>query len=143
MFDLFGVNYAEHQHHFAKNRSEDMDYCGVFCCCTIRSLYFGLCGSESIRAIQAHVGGGDLRHWEVYSEWAPLGFYNSHPPAGSPDAARGGAWRVWMFQIYGKLLFTDNCYVHKRHDVYTSGTLSDDGKWIYTTNNASPIAITK
>ena len=78
-----------------------------------------------------------LAHWETYPMWAPLGSFDSHPPAGSLDAKRGGVWREWLFRFYFTLWDMDNHYVHTRHDVYKTGTISDTGKWIYTTNNSS------
>jgi hypothetical protein len=83
----------------------------------------------------------DLTSWELFATWAPLGFYDAHPPAGSIDAKqRGGAWKWSVIRIYYRLWEADIHYVHKRQDVYMTSFLGEDGKWTYTTNNASPIA---
>jgi hypothetical protein len=84
-----------------------------------------------------------LSHWEIYPMWAPLGAFDSHPPAGSPDAKRGGAWRPWFVNTYFWLWGVDNRFVHTRHDVYTTGFRGEDGSWTYTTNSLSPLAATK
>ena len=84
-----------------------------------------------------------LSHWEIYPTWAPLGAFNAHPPAGSQDAKRGGAWRGWIFHAYLWLWSLDNRFVHTRHDVYTTGFRGEDGSWTYTTNSLSPLAATK
>jgi hypothetical protein len=80
-----------------------------------------------------------LSHWEVYPMWAPYGSFNSHPPAGSQDAKRGGVWRHWLFQAYSRLWGMDNRYIHARHDVYMTGHIDETGRWIYTTNSLSPL----
>jgi len=80
-----------------------------------------------------------VSRWEVFATWAPLGFYDSHPPAGPLEAKLGGAWRDSMIRVYYRLWTADNHYVHKRHDVYMAGFLGDDGQWTYTTNHALPI----
>jgi hypothetical protein len=86
---------------------------------------------------------GGLSHYELYAFWAPLGFYDSHPPAGSLDAKRGGAWRGSMLRIYYSLLEADVKYVHTNQVAYISAFRGEDDKWISTTNNASPLANTK
>lgn len=58
----------------------------------------------------------DLDHFEIYSMWAPLGFYDPHPPPGSVGPNRGGGWRFNVVMIFYPLWLADNTYVHKRHD---------------------------
>jgi hypothetical protein len=85
----------------------------------------------------------ELSHWEIYPMWAPLGSFDSHPPAGSQDAKRGGAWRGWIFHGYCWLWGADNRFVHTRHDVHITGYRGEDGKWTYTTNSLSPLAVVR
>jgi len=83
---------------------------------------------------------GGLGHWEEFSMWAPVGFYDPHhSPPGSVAEKRGiiiGTWRYNpAIQIYLPLWSLDTHYIHKTKYVRFIHREPDvDGKEVWTTN---------
>jgi len=91
---------------------------------------------------------GGLGHWEEYSVWAPIGFYDpNHSPPGSVAAKRGiiiGTWRYNpVGQVYWPLWDFDTRYVHKTKYLRFVREELIDGKWMTTTNEADSTITSK
>ena len=84
---------------------------------------------------------GGPGHWEEFSVWAPLGFYDpNHSPSGSAAAERGiiiGTWRPSVVMAFVPLWVADTHYVHRTKYLRFIQETKVDGKWITTTNNAT------
>jgi hypothetical protein len=82
---------------------------------------------------------GGLGHWNDFSIWAPLGFYDpNHSPPGSAAAERGmiiGTWRRDAVLFFFPLWIADTHCVHKGKFLRFIHREPDiDGKEIWTTN---------
>jgi hypothetical protein len=82
---------------------------------------------------------GGPGHWNEFSIWAPLGFYDhNHSPPGSAAAERGmiiGTWRRDVVLLFFPFWIADTHFVHKGKFLRFIHREPDvDGKEIWTTN---------
>jgi len=82
---------------------------------------------------------GGLGHWNEFSVWAPLGFYDpNHSPPGSAAAQRGiiiGTWRRAVVLPFLPLWVVDTHLIHKGKFLRFIHREPDvDGKEVWTTN---------
>jgi hypothetical protein len=85
---------------------------------------------------------GGIGHWNIYSIWAPLGFWDpNHSPPGSAAAERGiiiGTWRRDVVLAFCPLWIADTHIVHKgKYLRFIHREPDVDGKEIWTTNYPS------